>query len=97
MTSPFAILGATASGALIWAAQEWFRKEYLRRYGPARLDGRWHMLWGPDDRAAIAHALIHPDADPAFERIRRVALTLVVVEGALFIVFGFAAMHQPMT
>ena len=97
MTSPLAIFGAMrpacCSGGPGVVSQGVFPS-----YDPARPDGRWwDMLWSADDRAVIAHALIYPDPDPGFERIRRVALTLVVLAVGLFVVFGFAAMNQPIT
>lgn len=93
MTSLLAWLGSIASVVLLWAAQEWFRKEYLRRYDPARLDGRWHPFWGVEERALLFDALTHRDHDPGMERVRRVTIALLVL--AAVVLFSLLFLRTP--
>lgn len=85
MTPPVIWLGIAASMVLLWAAQEWFRKEYLRRYHPTRLDDKWHAVWGVNERSMLFRALTHRDADPRIERVRRVTIALLVVASVVFV------------
>jgi hypothetical protein len=77
----------------LWAAQEWFRKQYLSRYrtgldsnsGPFR-------FWTVGERALLFDALTHHDPDAGMERVRRATIALLVFAFVVFIAFGLSAL-----
>jgi hypothetical protein len=76
---------------LLIVAQEWFLEAHRRRYGMWR-STRERRLWAdPEERSRMWTAFTHRDQDPKVERVRLVALAVIISS----LVAGLALFLRP--